>query len=99
MVPGGRWGASLVILGALVVVALAVSRGKTAALRFPVTTFAPVALLLAYLRDEGAYRVGQYDSLNRMFIQVVPLAVLYVVAVYFTAGGTSDSSRSASALA
>jgi hypothetical protein len=47
-----------------------------------------VALLLAYLRDEGAYRVGQYDSLNRMFMQVVPLAVLYVVVVYATAGRT-----------
>ena len=57
------------------------------------TTFAPVALLLAYFRDEGAYRVGQYDSLNRMFMQVVPLAVLYVVAVYSTTGRVRPHSR------
>lgn len=87
VVPGGRWGSSLVLLGVLVLIAIGLCRVAPAtALRFPVTTFLPVALLLAYLRDEGAYRVGQYDSLNRMFMQVVPLAVLYVVAVFATAG-------------
>ena len=49
-------------------------------LRFPLTTFIPVAFLLAYLR-EGAYRVGYGDSLARMTMHVVPLAVLYVIAV------------------
>jgi membrane protein implicated in regulation of membrane protease activity len=44
-----------------------------------VTTFLPLVFLLAFLRD-GAYRVGATDSLNRMWIQIIPLAVLYVMA-------------------
>jgi hypothetical protein len=81
----GRWGATLVVLAGLVVIAIGFAwRGRETSLRFAVTTFLPVALLLAYLRDEGAYRVGQYDSLNRMFMQVVPVAVLFVVAAFAT---------------
>jgi hypothetical protein len=76
----GRWGYSLVVLGLLVLGgwALASFRHK-AHLRFPLTTFAPLAFLLAYLR-EGAYRVGFADSLSRMFMQYVPLALLFVMA-------------------
>jgi hypothetical protein len=82
--PSSIWGSSLVVLGLLVLVAIAVGGADrlTAALRFPVTTFLPFAFLLAYLREEGAYRVGATDSLNRMFMHIVPLAVLYVVVAY-----------------
>jgi hypothetical protein len=76
----GKWGLSLVALGLLVLGAVAFARHPGLEyLRFPVTTFLPVGFLLAYLR-EGAYRVGYGDSLSRMFMQVVPIAVLYVVA-------------------
>jgi hypothetical protein len=77
----GRWGLSVVGLAGLVLAALVLFQvpGQQY-LRFPLTTFIPVAFLLAYLR-EGAYRVGYGDSLARMTMHVVPLAVLYVIAV------------------
>lgn len=78
----GGWGSSLVVLGLLVLGAWLLGRrdGGFAALRFPVTTSVPSFALLAYLR-EGAYRVGNGDSLNRMMIHVVPVAILFVTAV------------------
>lgn len=77
----GRWGLSVVFLAILVLAALVLFRVPDQQfLRFPLTTFIPVAFLLAYLR-EGAYRVGYGDSLARMTMHVVPLAVLYVIAV------------------
>ena len=75
----GSWGLSLVILAALgagVLVLLKVQ--DQVFLRYPLTTFVPLAFLFAYLRD-SPYRVGDGDSLNRMLIQVVPLATLYVI--------------------
>jgi hypothetical protein len=39
--------------------------------------------LLAYLR-EGAYREGPGDSLNRMLLQFVPIAILLVVSALAT---------------
>jgi hypothetical protein len=79
----GRWGASLVVLGALVAGALLFAGFPgQASLRFPVTTFLPLGFLLAYLREEGAYRANYTDSLSRMFMHVVPLAVLYVTVAY-----------------
>lgn len=78
----GKWGSTLVTLGLLVVGAVAFLRAPgSASLRFPVTTFLPLAFLLAYLRD-AAYRVGYGDSLSRMFMHVVPLAVLFVMVTY-----------------
>jgi hypothetical protein len=75
----GRWGVSLVVLGVLLLLALALlAVPDRRHLRFPVTTFVPVVFLLAYLR-EGAYRVGDGDSLNRMLVQIAPLAVLYLI--------------------
>jgi hypothetical protein len=74
----GGWGYSLIVLSLLVVIALLTSRGAAlVALRFPLTSFIPVLVLVAYFR-EGGYRVGEGDSLNRMLMQFVPLAVLYV---------------------
>jgi hypothetical protein len=75
----GRWGLSLVLLGCMAVAALLMFRPPHQIfLRFPLTTFVPLALLLAYLRG-GPYRSGYGDSLNRMWMHVVPLAVLYVI--------------------
>lgn len=74
----GAWGTSLLSLGVLVAFSLLLAHGSSLhSLRFPVTMFLPIMLLLAYLRG-GSYRVGPGDSLNRMLIQVVPLAVLFV---------------------
>lgn len=74
----GSWGASLLVLVGLVVYVLVFTRATDRlALRFPITTFIPLVVLLAYFR-EGAYRVGHGDSLNRMLIHVVPLMVLLV---------------------
>jgi hypothetical protein len=74
----GLWGLSLFILGLLVLAALAVRSPRREMLRFPLTTFVPLSFLLAYLR-EGAYHAGYGDSLNRMWMHVLPLAVLFVM--------------------
>jgi hypothetical protein len=75
----GRWGLSLVILGLFVMAAvLFIRMPHRHMLRFPLTTFLPLALLLGYIR-EVPYRPGATDSLNRMWMHTVPLAVLFVV--------------------
>ena len=72
------WGASLVVLGLLTAGALVLTNAPHRVhLRFPLTTFIPLSAILAYLRG-GAYRVHEADSLNRMLLHVVPLAVLFV---------------------
>lgn len=77
----GVWGLSFDVLAILVVVALIVRRDAgLSPLRAVVTGFLPVALILGYARG-SAYRVAVVDSLNRMLIEVVPVAVLLVVAV------------------
>ena len=76
----GRWGYSLVILMLFVLFcAVAVRGGELIFLRFPVTSFVPLAFLLMYLRGHP-YRIGVGDSLNRMWVHIVPLAILFVVA-------------------
>ncbi|MEX1078651.1 MAG: hypothetical protein WED09_06035 [Homoserinimonas sp.] len=70
------WGLSLIMLVGLTVLAAFLKVPDGQLLRFPLTTFVPFVFLLAYLRD-AAYRVGDGDSLNRMWIQLIPLAVLY----------------------
>jgi hypothetical protein len=75
----GRWGLSLALLAIMAFAALVLYRPPYQIfLRFPLTTFVPLALLLAYLRG-GPYRSGYADSLNRMWMHVVPLVVLYVI--------------------
>lgn len=83
----GHWGPSLGLLGLLVAITVLFHRGDaaTASLRFPLLATLPAVLLIAYLRG-AAYRVGAGDSLNRMLIQFVPLAVLYL-AMAATEGG------------
>lgn len=76
----GGWGYSLITLALLVVICSVAARGSELIfLRFPVTSFIPSGFLLAYLRD-GPYRIGVGDSLNRIWIHIVPLAVLFVIA-------------------
>lgn len=77
----GLWGSSLWLLGAMVVVGLAlVSVDRVGTLLFPLASFVPLGLLLALLRG-GGYRFGPGDSLNRMLVHVVPLAVVLVGAM------------------
>lgn len=81
MGPVGSWGVSFGIVVLLVVVAAASRPGESfGPLRLAVTTFLPVMFVLAFARG-SAYRVGMADSLNRMIIEVVPLAVLFGLAV------------------
>jgi hypothetical protein len=76
----GSWGSSLVVLATLIALVLVFCRDRSLVyLRFPVTASIPLFLLLAYFRA-SAYRVGDGDSLNRMLIQIVPLALLYIAA-------------------
>ena len=78
----GGWGVSIVVLGILAVAVLFLTDAPgRAVLRFPLTAFVPLSLLIAYLRD-GAYRVGPGDSLNRMLLHLVPLAVLFVATAF-----------------
>jgi hypothetical protein len=87
----GSWGWSLIALGLLGLLALVVADDQALiALRFPLTAMLPVFFLLAYLRD-GAYRVGNGDSLNRMLMQVLPLAVLYLAAACLESSGRERS--------
>ncbi len=75
----GKWALTIMaVLGMVVAIVAALQVSESVALRFPVTTFLPLVFVIAYLRD-GAYRVGMYDSLNRMWMQVLPLAVLFVM--------------------
>lgn len=74
----GSWGFSLMMLLALMVVVIFLRVPGESRFRFPLTTFIPFAFLLAYLRD-AAFRVGDGDSLNRLWIQLIPIAVLYLI--------------------
>jgi hypothetical protein len=75
----GAWGLFVVLLCVLLLGAMLLLRVPYQAhLRFPLTTFVPLVLVLAWVR-EGAYRVGDADSLNRMIMHVVPLAVVYLL--------------------
>jgi hypothetical protein len=75
----GSWGYSWILLALLFAAALVLVKTKHGIyLRYAVTTFVPLAFVLAYLR-EGAYRVGTSDSLNRMWMEIIPLALLLVM--------------------
>jgi hypothetical protein len=75
----GLWGALPWTLPPLLVVAGSALRLRDGMLLWlPVAGFFPLALLLATARD-GAYRVGPGDSLNRMWMHVLVLAVVTLV--------------------
>lgn len=81
----GGWYPMLPGVAALLGVAIVVLRMPRArVMRFAVTTFVPLGLILAAAR-EGAYRVGAGDSLNRSWSHVFALAVI-VLAVLIVAG-------------
>lgn len=95
----GGWGSSLLILAALVggVLVLTAGPGRIA-LRFPLTMFIPFSLLLAYLRG-SPYRIGLGDSLNRSFLHIVPLALLFVASSAASTRWGINSRRSVTKIA
>ncbi|WP_062077073.1 hypothetical protein [Demequina globuliformis] len=77
----GGWFPMLPLLPLIVGFAVVcLRRATTRPLRFAVTTFFPVMLLLGVARG-SAYRVGAGDSLNRAWAHVVPTAVVLAVAL------------------
>jgi hypothetical protein len=77
----GLWGLLVpVLVLLLVIVSRAWSLPAGQVFTVPLVGFLPLALVLAYAR-EGAYRVGPGDSLNRMWMHLLPLAVTYLVLV------------------
>jgi hypothetical protein len=79
MLDYGGWGISVLVIGFIALGILLFTQAKNRLfLRFPLTAFLPFSFLLVYLR-EGAYRVGFGDSLNRMILHIVPLAILFIV--------------------
>ncbi|QOD93248.1 hypothetical protein [Chryseoglobus sp. 28M-23] len=75
----GGWGLSGPFMLAIVAGALLVfRRSDDLVLRITITSFVPLSLLLAYFRD-SAYRVGDGDSLNRMWMHVLALCIVLVV--------------------
>lgn len=82
---GSGWGRGALPLLALIVVAVVWHATRPVpdrlpGLRFPLTAFVPLGLLLAAGRG-GAYRLAFEDSLNRMWIQVLPLGVALIGAM------------------
>ncbi len=81
----GKWGFTVFMIAALVVgVVLTMRLSGGAPMRLVVTAFIPLVMLLALARG-GPYRVGHYDSLNRMWLHILPVAVMFVSAAL--AGG------------
>jgi hypothetical protein len=95
----GGYGLSLVVLSGLLVLGWLLSPRlpHQVHLRFPLTTYLPFCLIMAYLR-EGAYRAADADSMNRMLMHVVPLAVLFLFAL-LTGAGRAASPPSGEGLA
>lgn len=85
----GYWGLSLICI--ILLMAWMLMRPSflgRSLLRFPITAFVPIAFLLAYLRGI-AFRVGPFDSMNRMVLQVVPAAVVFIM-VALTVDGDDE---------
>jgi len=82
----GAWGWSIMVLAGLIAAAaLFTNAPERIFIRFPLTSFVPVAFILALLRG-GPYRVGTTDSLNRMIFHVVPLAILFLASAATSPG-------------
>ena len=75
----GDWDALIVGLTLLTLAALVVkSISQRQILRFPVTAFIPLSLIIGVLRG-GGYRVGNGDSFNRAILHLVPAATLFIL--------------------
>jgi hypothetical protein len=88
-VRSGQWGATLIGLPALVVIAAFALRVRFPTLWYvPVFGFVPLIYVMAYFRKP--YRVGWGDSANRMMTHILLLAVMFV-ALAATQRGRADS--------
>ena len=88
--PGGAtWGFTVVGLLALWMVGSKVPDPTLRSLRsrvgFAFLAYLPISLILAHARGSG-YRFGRPDSMNRMWIEVLAFAVLYVMVAFLTPG-------------
>ena len=91
--PGGAtWGFTVVGLLALWMIGSKVADPTLLSLRsragFAFLAYLPISLILAHARGSG-YRFGRPDSMNRMWIEVLAFAVLYLM-VAFLEPGTED---------
>ena len=76
------WGYSIIALLILLATSSVFFRFKEEiVLRFVTISFIPIAFMLTFITG-GTYRVHSADSLNRMIIQFVPLALFYVVVAF-----------------
>lgn len=108
LVDEGRWGGAFPILAVLVLVAVLAEvrarlRGEPpdpawSRVRFPVVAFPVFGILLGLLRD-APFRIGPADSLNRMWLHVVPLVVLVVASGLSDEGGARPAGAAAGAAA
>ena len=86
------WGNVVWILALSVITFAILCRGgELRYLRFVVTSYLPAVFILSFLRD-GAYRVGGGDSLNRMWISIFPLAIMYLTVAAVTLGARGGAS-------
>ncbi|WP_062070270.1 hypothetical protein [Demequina sediminicola] len=77
----GGWFPMLPALGILIAAAFVLLRRTTTRpMRFVVTAFVPLMMLLAVARG-AAYRVGTGDSLNRAWTHIVPVAIVLLIAL------------------
>jgi len=76
----GAWGLSVVLLTIITILVLILIKNPKSmtALRFPVTTFMPLMIFIMYLNGTGI-RAGVGGSLNRMFIHIIPVVVLFII--------------------
>lgn len=76
------WGWSWVAISCLFAASLVLFKDKELfVVRFSITSAIAVFLVAAYLRD-AAYRVNPVDSLTRMWVQLIPLMLLYAIVTF-----------------
>lgn len=80
----GGWGYSIVIIFIITFFSLLFFKFKDQIyLRYCITTFIPLSFIMAYLRG-ASYRVGVTDSLNRMIMQILFLAVFFITVSFIS---------------
>ena len=97
VIRSGQWGATLIGLLVLVVIAAFTLRIRFSALWFvPVLGFVPLIYAMAYFRKP--YRVGWGDSANRMMTHILFLAVMFVALAAVQGAFASRESQEPQAL-